>query len=605
MKRATRASRYLPLVAAVAVAGIAYAWLDHINPEFAVTDDAIRDQLLVRDCVELGHCYFIGAPTSVPGVHQGAVWLDLLTAVRLAGGDPATGRTVVLALLAVAIGTQFVVVWRWIGSWLALPAAFVLLAAASLDTYPSQLINPSGSALPDVLSAAGLLAYGISGALGYLVAFAFALGLAVNVHVGAVSLLPSAAVVVVLASRRPLRDGLIAAAIFLGTCVLTSRTALLANVETVGSAQSAALLVGVTVSLLALRRFSPWFLRCSRYGRAWIVAVALLVPFAFGCAALIVWKKHAFGLTYLHPVLAPAAALVAALVALPFHVRGMPLRSVPSIAAAIGFASLAVVSARAPRASPLTGWRLADAAAIARRGEELGWRYEDLVLRLQGRGCRELLVAMSASARAPWAIERHGDRSVRTWLRVSALDSGQAAPPTDGAQVVPLTSGRAAVLSEIDSWLQPGALVACRRALDASTGPTCVAAATGGTLLDAERFTFTSRSFPHVHDLDVPPPYVASYEFALAPSAGESRDFEVVDDGAPGCPWRVTRVEGVDVDGALPAPRVRLHAERGAAGRLVVEKAFGAPACPLDVVDRRYPPCLLEDATTGPAAGER
>ena len=69
------------------MAVIAFAWLNHVNPlEFPNNDDSIRDQLMASDCVDLGHCYLIGPATSLSGFHQGAVWLDLLVAVRLAGG---------------------------------------------------------------------------------------------------------------------------------------------------------------------------------------------------------------------------------------------------------------------------------------------------------------------------------------------------------------------------------------------------------------------------------------------------------------------------------------------------------------------------------------
>ena len=180
-----------PLLLGIAVAVIAFAWLDHINPEFPITDDGVRDQLLARDCVELGQCALIGAPTSVPGFHQGAVWLDLLIAVRLAGGDQASARAAVLGLLAIGAGTVCVIVWRWLQPALALPAALILVAALSLDPYPSLLINPSASAFPDILTAAGLLCYGLSGQLRYLILAAFALGLAINVHVGSLSLIPS------------------------------------------------------------------------------------------------------------------------------------------------------------------------------------------------------------------------------------------------------------------------------------------------------------------------------------------------------------------------------------------------------------------------------
>src|SRR5262245_10858040 len=81
------ALRLAPLIVALMVALAVFAWLSRVNPEVSLTDDGLRDQLLARDCTDLGRCHLLGAPTSVSGFHQGAVWLDMLIAVRLLGGD--------------------------------------------------------------------------------------------------------------------------------------------------------------------------------------------------------------------------------------------------------------------------------------------------------------------------------------------------------------------------------------------------------------------------------------------------------------------------------------------------------------------------------------
>ncbi len=101
----------LKIVSAVCVTLVAWAWLDHINPAFPITDDGVRDQLLARDCVELGRCRLIGASASVTGFHHGAAWIDLLAAVRLLGGGTVAARRSVLWLLALSVGTLFVTVW--------------------------------------------------------------------------------------------------------------------------------------------------------------------------------------------------------------------------------------------------------------------------------------------------------------------------------------------------------------------------------------------------------------------------------------------------------------------------------------------------------------
>ena len=94
--------RVAPILAAIGIGLCAFAWLNQVNPPFLMTDDGIRDQLLVRDCTDLGRCHLIGASRRCAGSITAPVWLDLLIAARLLGGDIASQRTVVLALLALS-----------------------------------------------------------------------------------------------------------------------------------------------------------------------------------------------------------------------------------------------------------------------------------------------------------------------------------------------------------------------------------------------------------------------------------------------------------------------------------------------------------------------
>ena len=593
----TIAGRWRSVVAtplAVGVTAVALAWLNHIHPEFLLTDDGVRDQLLARDCVELGHCYLIGAPTSVPGVSQGAVWVQLLTAVRLCGGDEATARIVVLALMALSVGTLFLTVWRWLRPSIAFPAAGLFLAALSWDPYPSQLINPSASAFPDALTAAGLLCFGLSQLSRYLVLAAFALGLAINVHVGAVSLAPSLLAVVALWSSRPARELLLAFGVLFATYFLTSRTALLANLDGLAShGRLLPALGGVFATLLLSLAFRPWLRRLSWNARAWCVGFILTAPFAAGLFWLILWQRHAFGLTYLHPILAPAAAMAAALVCVPFELAaawGAACRWIPTAAAVASFASIVLHSARAQLPPAPESWTLAEATTIADRAMKMGWGYEDLRFHIQGPACRELLVGISVTAPPP--LPEAGKN--RKHLQVLRATPGRVAPVAAARDMVSLPAGEVAVLREIDSWLDPEALVACRIPVDSARPPVCRPAR--GRPFDSDkpdRFLFMTRSFPDIHDIDVPPPYVARYEVPLSPVAGQTRDFVLADNDLSGCGWSITRTEGVRADSQLPAHHLRLHSDAGAPGLIVFEKPFGTSACP-DIVDRRYPPCVVE-----------
>jgi hypothetical protein len=597
---ATPGRHLAPILCGIGVALVAFAWLDRVNPQFPPTDDGLRDQLLVRDCTELGRCHAIGAPTSVPGFHQGAVWLDLLIAVRLLGGDTSTQRTAVIALLALAVATSFVVVWRLLRPWLALPTAVLLTAALALDPYPGMLINPSPSAFPDVLAAGGLLCYGLSGRRRFLLSSAFALGAGINVHIGSLSLVPALLAIGAAARRRPWLDLLAAIGVLAATCLATSGAALHANAA--GLAEHGRLvpaLAGAATVVLASAALGSRFRRLSSDGRAWIVGLALILPFGLATAWLVLWQKHPFGLTYAHPVVGPAAALGAALVSLPFglSVRRPWLHWIPSAASIAAVALLAVRMGETPSlAGPrrASAWTLTEAQAIADRARQRGWSYEELVFRVQGRACRELLTAMSVAAPPPASV-----RPQERQLQVVKGASSSLAALADPRDVVSLGATEAAVVRDIQSWLRPDASTACRAAPGRERSPACAAANPRAAELASARFLFITRAFPEIHGLDQPLPYTATYEIPLSPVAGQSRDLILTDPAPPDCAWQIARVEGVELSEPLPARRVRLYSDHGAPGKVVVEKPFGAAGC-LGEVDRRYPPCLFESEPDDP-----
>jgi hypothetical protein len=73
------------LAGAVGVA--AFVWSGEAYTPVVLTDDSLRDQLLARDCTDLGRCHLIGPPASLHPLYHGAEWIDLLVAVRLLGSD--------------------------------------------------------------------------------------------------------------------------------------------------------------------------------------------------------------------------------------------------------------------------------------------------------------------------------------------------------------------------------------------------------------------------------------------------------------------------------------------------------------------------------------
>ena len=596
-----RGRHLAPILGAVAVGLVAFAWLDHVNPPPFMTDDGIRDQLLVRDCVELGRCHLIGASASLRGFFHGAVWLELLTAVRLLGGDISSQRTVVLALLALTVGTLFVVVWRWLRPSLALPSAVLLIAALGLDVTPSLLVAPSAAVFPDTITVLALLCYALSRQRRFLLVAAFALGAGINVHIGSLILVAPVLGIAVLGRPHPWRALLMSVGVFTATCVLSSSAALRANLIALASPGRLLPAVGGgVVMLLMAASLGARFRRWSWDARACAIGLVLVVPFALASLWLVRWHGHHFSLIYLHPVLAPAAVLLAAAVTAPFEIvarRRGSWRWIPSAAAAGAVVLVALdawhppglaTAASLASASESTSWSSAQAAAVADQATRRGWSFEDLVFHIQGNACRELLAGMAMTAPPPRAIRDMGGRQLQV------VKATRNAPPAGiEHDVVSLSSSSVAIVREIDSWLRPDRLRVC---LTPTGSPARCAdpRARPAEAFAPGQFLFITRSYPEIHDLELPPPYVATYEIPIAPVAGQSRDLILTDRTAPDRGWRFTRADGVQVDGELPAKRVRLHSERGTPGLLLVEKTFGRSSSNPDDLDMRYPPCVFE-----------
>jgi hypothetical protein len=572
-------------------------WLDLVNPPFVPYDDGIRDQLMARDCTDLGRCHRIGAPASVRNLFQGAVWIDLLVAARLLGGDTSTERTVVFVLLGLSVATAFIVVWRWLRPSLALPVAVLYVTALSFDTYLSLLTNGSVVAFPAVLAAAGLLCYGLSGRRSFLLSSAFAVGVGINVHVATLSLVPSLVAIAVLARPRPWGPLLGALAVLVLVYLLSSSGALSANIiDLAGRANLATMLAGGIVSVILVALLGPWYRSLTWSARAWIVGLLLILPLGLASLWLVVAERHHFSYFYLHPILAPVAVLAGSTLCMPFEVlarRRRTLAWIPTATLLAGVAYLAADEGKhavfaPPAESP--HWTLAESRAIFEWAASRGWTYEDLLFHVQGDACRELLVGMSVVAPAPSGARRRNDHRQ---LQAIRLEREEAAELEDGEGIVRVGARPVAYVREVDSWLRPRSLRACLTPLDPAQPAACSSAIPATTeLLAPEHFLFVWRAYPQIHDLDLPKPYVATYEIPLVPIAGETREVSVLDVDLQQCRWRVTRVEGVEIDDHLPARRLRLRSTTGERGLLVVERRWGIDPC--SPLDSHYPPCFLE-----------
>src|SRR5439155_800091 len=82
---------------------IGFAWLNHLNPPVLLHDDSIRNQLLARDCTDLGRCHLVVAAFAVAtaiNVHVAAFSLvvPLVMMAALAGRRPWYEITVAVAV---------------------------------------------------------------------------------------------------------------------------------------------------------------------------------------------------------------------------------------------------------------------------------------------------------------------------------------------------------------------------------------------------------------------------------------------------------------------------------------------------------------------------
>jgi hypothetical protein len=573
---------------AAAVGAGAFALFTWASPVSPVVDDAARDLLLVRDCVELGTCHTMGPPTSVPGFRQGAIWLDLLVAVRNLGGDVEAMRAVVHVLNALAVVTLLLVA-SWIRSDLAVPSALLATGAILASGLSGQLINTAATPLPDVLCAAAAGLFMARGRLSQLVVASFAAGLAVNLHVSAGAFVPSLLFIAAIGGRRPVGQVLLVVGVLGVTAVSSSSGAWANNVAELRHRHA---LLPVSLGLVAMgvagaslrRRFEA----VSEAGRLWLSGLVLTGPFALGCLWLTAVEHREVSGQYLHPILGPAAVLAALLLLEPLRRFTRPVvRATLVSGGLLGLVfgeARTLAAAKDPRA-----WSFEDARSLsAMLGKD--WDFDDLVGTVEGPLCRDVVVGLSVylPASVPERMPRPG-----LVLRVVPPDSYD---PHDSlpsqSRFLRVTGQRDFVVADFRGWLQPAAGVACRAEVGASSPPSCLAvrAATVSPRGDL----FSARTDLSRFHLDTSPPFVASFEIPLVPDSAGEHVFELANPDATSCGWRIVAAEGVEVSPSLPATRIQARSRDGRAGHITLQKTFGTPGCQGDTFHARYPPCLME-----------
>jgi hypothetical protein len=582
-----------PILYGVALIVVAFFHFHRVFPPTDLGGDPVRDQLMARDCTELGRCYLSGADASFPNLYHGAVWIDLIVAVRVLGGDFDAQRCVVLALLAISVGTFFVVVWRWIGAAIAFPAAILFVGLLDASSSPTNLTNPSTAIFFDVLAAAALLCHALSGMRRFLFVSAVSIGIGIGVHDASASLFIPFVAIAALSRERPWAGIAGSVALMVGVYAMSSMTALEINLHTLEGYRGiwiALTLVAILVALSALVGDS--FRRLSPAARAWVIGAILILPFGVAILWIGVVQRHDFAPHYYHPVIAPVAAMGGAALFAGCRVVAHRMRfraSAPGM-----WASLIALTIFPPWHSPSAGqtgeWNFTEARAVAEEISKRGWSYEDLVFQLQSNQCYDLLVMMSLVAPPPRPELRpygHQIQVIKT-TRDAIADVG-------GVGVVAIP-GETQVLAvrEIESWLRPELTRVCRKPAVEGLSATCAVARDKFSELNSpERFRFARRSLPEIYVAEPARPYVESYEIPVFSIPGGTRDFVItMPETEPGCGWRFTRVEGLIVDEPLPSTMLHARSISGGPGRLVVEVGVDRVRC--KNTTESYPPCVFE-----------
>lgn len=349
----------------------------------------------------------------------------------------------------------------------------------------------------------------------------------------------------------------------------------------------------------AFHSLAPW-------ARAAWVGVFLTLPFAAASLWLVWVEGHWFEFRYLHPIWGPVAVFQAAIVCAPFLAFGDRLgraQWIPSVVAL--WLTAPQLWAPPPPPPPEGTWALADATRIGLEAAKVGWSFDDLAFRLQSRRCSELLMGIAAEG-----PRLTGEPPMEGLQYQVATAESAPEPAPAGSVVVPLEGGGVGILRTVRSWMRPRGIVTCRQSIDRSAPPSCDNLADRWATFrpdrsddaPAEEFSFEPRAAITMWPVDAEPPYVTRYWIPMHPRAGEVREIRLADPGIAGCRWEFVAAEGVAVESPLPATRVRLRADRDGAGRLIIEKPFGAPACPDREVEQAYPPCVWETQPGEPFA---
>lgn len=545
-------------------------WL--CGPPSVAQSDAVRDWLEARDCVEHQLCATRGAPTSVQGLYDGALWLHVLAFAQRAGLTPdlldallAVGEGLAVALVAAAAGPA---------TGRALAAALWALAGIAATTGSTRLWAPA------------------------LVVWASALVLRVLVHLRDQAPKPLQQVVPgllvgglcgVLLEAHPMT-----APAVLGTVAAVSALApwLGPLVLGVAAATDASLAPGaLEANRPWLEDHAPWLVGAAL--AAWLLGAGLyalqrrrpplrsLLPSlpaaaALAAAAALPLLGHSLAPRYLLPAVAGVAWLGGAAVT-----AGALRRWGPLVAAASAAAALTAMPRRLPE--PLVPWRVVPQLAQAAESRAMHW--PGLMARVQAGETGTLTAALQA-----FLPDRALTRAGTTALQV--LWAPDREPPT-GWQVLARRPGRQLLWRSRAAWVRAEAGTVCVDAegKDGTCKPVVpgVQPSADGQGATPPTVTWGQRAYPRYSPASIAGE--GRWRFYLPvtiPGVGAPRTLHLLSpDRTDGCGWQIASVD----DEPLPKPvralplvptgvqRQRwVEVRRTVGGRCGADTAHGMPA---------------------------
>ncbi len=582
---------------AAAVCVVSWLLIYSSAGDVPLAGDSARDFLFAKDCVVRSECHTLGVKAAFADFYQTSVWYDFISAIEFLGGSYRTVQLAVISSMAVAAGLLWLVATRFFGVATALVTccAYVLVSAAFRDhtlLWNHSMVGPASIGVFVALLVHARLGTTVSAAAAGVWA-----GFAIGFHIGASVLLPAVALVVLMASRRPAIDVVLAAGLPLALLWTLSRETVHVNIAATshGPYLAGALAGALAVAVIAgaCRRRWRGFSWGARFA---VLASTIIVPFVVAAGVLSLGFDFSVRPKYVYPVL-PAALLVSAEIGrrgVEWLARKLPYGRFVRLGVPVAAAVVALQSFEWRRDTSAPTF--SEAQAVASHLYGAGYSYAELKAATAGPYCYELLHGLAVYAPPP---RLSGFSEPRAFLAVR-LDDGEVVPADARATILETSYPSRMAVRHQESWVDRRAGEICLVRND--NDPLCFPVSPDPReALDQERFFDSARSYPEFHPLMWSGRYAMSFAFPLTPSGDDrSRRISLLDKTGR-CGWMIEEVDGVPVEGHLPGTSIvllRQDQRRPGPGerRIVFSRTFGQDGCP--PAGGRFPPCFAE---TGPA----